>query len=631
MSTIAKTYNSHSPILSVKNLSVSFVLVDGVVVDAVDGLSFSIAPGQTLALVGESGSGKSVSSMAIMRLLDYSPAQIRSGEIIYRPERGQEFNLLDLGKSQIREIRGHRIAMIYQEPMTSLNPVLTIGQQMVEVLKIHLNLSPNQASERAIHWLSKVRLPDAKALLQRYPHELSGGMRQRVMIAMALCCEPNLLIADEPTTALDVTIQAQILQIIRQLQDEMNMAVLFITHDMGVVAQMADDVIVMRKGQVLERGPVQQIFSAPQHPYTKALLNAVPQIGSMKGQHGPSYFTLLDDSSDVNDHLPQLKEPDWQKPLLELKDVTTRFTVKKTWWGKPTHQVFASEKVSLAVYPGETLALVGESGSGKSTVGKMIQQLLPIQQGDMFYQNCSFKAMSKSQKSALQREIQYIFQDHFASLNPRRTIFASIAEPMTTHGLVTGKANVKNRVAQLLEQVGLDESYALRYAHELSGGQRARVCIARALALEPKLLIADESIAALDVSIQAQILNLLMALQAELGLACLFITHDMAVVEKISHRVAVLYLGQIVEYGHREDIFENPQHPYTRKLLSAVPVADPDYKPALLAINEDIPSPVRSVNNPPVEQVLEAVSKHHWVVSHQQKDLDHAQNISHRS
>ncbi|CAG9296950.1 ABC transporter ATP-binding protein [Celerinatantimonas diazotrophica] len=630
MSTIAKTSNSHRPILSVENLSVSFVLEDGVVVDAVDDLNFSIAPGQTLALVGESGSGKSVSSMAIMRLLDYSPAQIRSGEIIYRPEPGQEFNLLQLDKSQIRQIRGRRIAMIYQEPMTSLNPVLTIGQQMVEVLRMHLNLSQHQANERAIHWLSKVRLPDAKAMLQRYPHELSGGMRQRVMIAMALCCEPNLLIADEPTTALDVTIQAQILQIIRQLQEEMNMAVLFITHDMGVVAQMANDVIVMRKGQVLERGPVQQLFSCPDHPYTKALLNAVPQIGSMKGQQGPSYFTLLDEH-EANDNLPKLKEPDWQEPLLELTDVTTRFTVKKTWWGKPTHQVFASEKVSLTVYPGETLALVGESGSGKSTVGKMIQQLLPIQQGDMFYQGRSFQAMNKAEKVALQREIQYIFQDHFASLNPRRTIFASIAEPMTTHHLVAGKANVKRRVIQLLEQVGLDESYAQRYAHELSGGQRARVCIARALALEPKLLIADESIAALDVSIQAQILNLLMALQAKLGLACLFITHDMAVVEKISHRVAVLYLGQIVEYGHREDIFENPQHPYTRKLLSAVPVADPKYKPALLAINEDIPSPVRSVNNPPVAQALQAVSKHHWVVSHQQKDLDHAQNISHGS
>ncbi|MFM2476866.1 ABC transporter ATP-binding protein [Celerinatantimonas sp. MCCC 1A17872] len=630
MSSIANTPNSHLPLLSVKNLSVSFVLEDGEVVDAVDDLNFSIAPGQTLALVGESGSGKSVSSMAIMRLLDYSPAQIRSGEIIYRPDEGQELNLLRLDKTQIRQIRGHRIAMIYQEPMTSLNPVLTIGQQMAEVLKIHLNLSQHEAKERTIHWLSKVRLPDASALLHRYPHELSGGMRQRVMIAMALCCEPNLLIADEPTTALDVTIQAQILQIIRQLQDEMNMAVLFITHDMGVVAQMADDVIVMRKGQVLERGPVQQLFSAPEHSYTKALLNAVPQIGSMSGEHGPSYFTLLEKSA-ANDSLPQLKEPDWNEPLLELKDVTTRFTVKKTWWGKPTHQVFASEKVSLAVYPGETLALVGESGSGKSTVGKMIQQLLPIQQGDMFYQGRSFNAMSKTEKVALQREIQYIFQDHFASLNPRRTIFASIAEPMTTHGLVTTKADVKRRVTELLHQVGLDESYAHRYAHELSGGQRARICIARALALEPKLLIADESIAALDVSIQAQILNLLMSLQAQLGLACLFITHDMAVVEKISHRVAVLYLGQIVEYGHREDIFENPQHPYTRKLLSAVPVADPNYKPALLAINEDIPSPVRSVNNPPIAQALHAVSKHHWVVSHQQKDLDHAQNITHSS
>lgn len=600
-------------LLIVKKLSISFHLENGEHVKAVDDLHFKLDAGKTLALVGESGSGKSVSAMAIMRLLDYSPAVIEQGEIIYRNIEDQsELDLLTIPSAQIRQIRGHRIAMIYQEPMTSLNPVLTIGQQMSEVLTQHLSLNKSLARKRACEWLTKVRLADAQALLNRYPHELSGGMRQRVMIAMALCCEPHLLIADEPTTALDVTIQAQILQLIRELQRELGMAVLFITHDMGVVAQMADDVIVMRQGQILERNSVHSLFKNPKHAYTQALLNAVPQIGSMTDCQGPSYFTLLEDDA-TEPSRPSLKSPDWQQPLLQLEHVTTRFTVQKTWWGKPTHQVFACENVSLSIYPGETLALVGESGSGKSTIGKMIQQLVPIQMGDMIYQGQSFRAMNKPRRIRLQHDIQYIFQDHFASLNPRRTIFASIAEAMITHHLVSNKQEAHHRVHTLLQQVGLDSQYSHRYPHELSGGQRARVCIARALALEPKLLIADESIAALDVSIQAQILNLLMGLQAQLGLACLFITHDMAVVEKISHRVAVLYLGQIVEYGRRQDIFQNPQHPYTKKLLSAVPVADPDYQPKLFDDSDDIPSPIRAVNQPPNTEVLQAISEHHWV------------------
>lgn len=602
---------SANALLTVKQLSISFHLDDGSVVQAVDHLSFKLHGGQTLALVGESGSGKSVSSMAIMRLLDFSPAIIDAGSITYQDGSPEGIDLLQMTSRQARQIRGNRIAMIYQEPMTSLNPVLTIGQQMSEVLITHLKLSKTDAYKRAAKWLSQVRLPDSESLLTRYPHELSGGMRQRVMIAMALCCEPDILIADEPTTALDVTIQAQILQLIRQLQKELNMAVLFITHDMGVVAQMAEHVIVMRHGRMVESAPIDIIFDAPQHPYTQALLNAVPQIGSMKGRQEPEYFALMDDEFSPT-NLPTLKPPKWDAPLLELNNVTTRFTVKKTWYGKPTHQVFASEQVSLAVYPGEILALVGESGSGKSTIGKMIQQLVPIEEGDMLYQGQSFNGMAKTQKIALQREIQYIFQDHFASLNPRRSIFSSIAEPITTHGLLHGRQAVTARVAQLLEQVGLDQSYKNRFPHELSGGQRARVCIARALACEPKLLVADESIAALDVSIQAQILNLLLRLQAELGLACLFITHDMAVVEKISHRVAVLYLGQIVEYDQRSDIFENPQHPYTRKLLAAVPVANPHYQPEWLSLNDEIPSPVRAIDNPPTLAKLHRINEYHW-------------------
>lgn len=601
---------SVAPILKVNNLTVDFPHDNGSSTRAVNQLNLQLYHGKTLALVGESGSGKSVSSMAIMRLLDYTPAQVSSGSIIFQPSKPPAIDLLSLSIDQMRTIRGHRIAMIYQEPMTSLDPVFSIGEQMREVLCHHLRLSHAKAHLRAIEWLRKVRLPDAEGLMQRYPHELSGGMRQRVMIAMALCCEPEILIADEPTTALDVTIQAQILQLIRQLQSELNMAVLFITHDMGVVAQMADDVMVMRHGEVLEQGTVAQIFARPKHPYTQSLLQAVPQIGQMKGQSEPRYFPLIEADADVT--FPPLKSPDWKAPILELKGVTTRFTVNKRWWGKPTHQVFAAELVSFQLYPGETLALVGESGSGKSTIGRMIQQLVPIESGELYFRGKALSKMSRAEKESLQQRIQYIFQDHFASLDPRRTVFQSIVEPMEAHGLHQGQTS--QRVNELLAQVGLAAEFAHRYPHEMSGGQRARVCIARALACEPEIIIADESIAALDVSIQAQILNLMMALQANLGLSFLFITHDMAVVEQISHRVAVLYLGQIVEYGSRAQIFESPMHPYTQKLLDAVPIADPTHIVERTFVDEEIPSPIRSVDNPPVPMRLQFVAPEHWVV-----------------
>ncbi|GAM66205.1 dipeptide transport ATP-binding protein dppD [Vibrio sp. JCM 19236] len=529
-----------------------------------------------MAIVGESGSGKSVTSMSIMRLLEHSGNVDIQGQIDFGLT--SQFDILKMSKQEVEALRGNDIAMIYQEPMTSLNPVLTVGEQICEAIILHQGLSFEQAKAKTIGLLEKVRLPDAHLLFDRYPHQLSGGMRQRVMIAMALSCEPKLLIADEPTTALDVSIQAQILHLIRELQKEFNTAVIFITHDMGVVAEVADRVVVMHQGKVLEQGKVMDIFLNPTHPYTQALLAAVPKLGSMKGEAFPKCLPLL---TYDNGHLKTIGEEaiqdtaDYSRPLLQVDNLSTYFDVKKNFWGKPTHRIFAVEKVSFDIFPGETLALVGESGSGKSTIGRAIQQLLPIFDGDIRFKGDSIYCDDKAKQKLLRQKIQYIFQDAFAALNPKRKIGQSIVEPIHTHNLIQGKQAIQERLIELLEQVGLDESYAERYPHELSGGQRARVGIARALACDPELIIADESIAALDVSIQAKILNLLMELQQKYKLAFLFITHDMAVVEKISHRVAVLYLGQFVEYGTRKAIFENPQHSYTQKLLSAVPVADP--------------------------------------------------------
>ena len=464
--------------------------------------------------------------------------------------------------------------------------------------------------------LEKVRLPDADRLLDSYPHSLSGGMRQRAMIAMALSCQPVLLIADEPTTALDVTIQAQILNIIRELQQDLNTAVMFITHDMGVVAQMADDVVVMWRGRQVERGSVEQIFNAPQHPYTRALLAAVPRLGSMRGQALPKRTPLivLDGDQLRETGTEQLQDTvDARAPLLTVEKLSTRFDVGHNLLGRVTHRVHAVEEVSFDIYPGETLALVGESGSGKSTIGKTLQQLIESSSGTIRFKGQDIRAFDKAGQRQLRQDIQYIFQDPYASLDPRKTVGFSIAEPIVTHGLLPDAKAVQQRLAELLECVGLLPEHAKRYPHEFSGGQRQRVCIARALACNPKLIIADESVSALDVSIQAQILDLLMALQAERGLSYLFITHDMAVVEKISHRVAVMYLGQIVEIGTRQDIFENPQHAYTRKLLSAVPVAEPGHHIDARLIQGEIPSPVRKVGNEPAILHFTQVSPSHRV------------------
>ncbi len=569
---------------------------------AVDNLDFDVRPGRTLAIVGESGSGKSVTSMAIMRLTDYNGGRISTGQILFRDGDDREVDLTQASDEQMRAIRGNDIAMIFQEPMTSLNPVFTIGDQIVEAIMLHQQLSRSAARQSARKLLEKVRLPDAEQLLDRYPHQLSGGMRQRVMIAMALSCQPRLLIADEPTTALDVTIQAQILNTIRELQRDLGTAVIFITHDMGVVAEMADDVVVMLRGKKVEQGAVEDIFNAPKHPYTRALLAAVPRLGSLTGRDLPLRTPQTVLEGDTLREVGETREQDtasYDEPVLRVDKLTTRFDVGHNLFGRVTHRVHAVEQVSFDVYPGETLALVGESGSGKSTIGKTLQQLVAPTSGAVRYNGQDIFSMDSAGRQRLRQEIQYIFQDPYASLDPRKTVAFSIAEPIRTHGLLTGEDAIARRVGELLEQVGLKPEHATRYPHEFSGGQRQRVCIARALASNPKLIIADESVSALDVSIQAQILNLLMDLQKDRGLSYLFITHDMAVVEKVSHRVAVLYLGQIVELGTRRQIFESPQHAYTRKLLAAVPVAEPGRHIDTSLIEGEIPSPVRRVGDEP--------------------------------
>ncbi|MDH1300257.1 dipeptide ABC transporter ATP-binding protein [Achromobacter aegrifaciens] len=584
-----------------RGVSVDFNTENGVF-RAVDNLDFEVRPGRTLAIVGESGSGKSVTSMAIMRLTDYTSGRIATGQILFRDDSDREIDLTAASDEDMRAIRGNDIAMIFQEPMTSLNPVFTVGDQIVEAIMLHQQLSRSAARLAARKLLEKVRLPDAEQMLDRYPHQLSGGMRQRVMIAMALSCQPRLLIADEPTTALDVTIQAQILNTIRELQRDLGTAVIFITHDMGVVAEMADDVVVMLRGKKVEQGTVDEIFNAPKHPYTRALLAAVPRLGSLTGRDLPLRTPQTVLEGDTLREVGETREQDtarYDEPVLRVEKLTTRFDVGHNFFGRVTHRVHAVEEVSFDVYPGETLALVGESGSGKSTIGKTLQQLVAPTSGAVRYNGQDIFSMDSAGRQRLRQEIQYIFQDPYASLDPRKTVAFSIAEPIRTHGLLTSEDAIARRIGELLEQVGLKPEHAKRYPHEFSGGQRQRVCIARALASNPKLIIADESVSALDVSIQAQILNLLMDLQKDRGLSYLFITHDMAVVEKVSHRVAVLYLGQIVELGTRRQIFESPQHAYTKKLLAAVPVAEPGRHIDTSLIEGEIPSPVRRVGDEP--------------------------------
>ncbi|WP_374313952.1 ABC transporter ATP-binding protein [Dongia sp.] len=575
---MAVTKNTGDILLDVRDLSVEFASPKGAV-RVIDRLSFDLRAGETLCIAGESGSGKSVTALSLMGLLPKPGGRIAQGSAQFLGR-----DLFKLSEPEMAEIRGNEIAMIFQEPMTSLNPVLSIGTQLTEGLVRHLGLSRAGARQRALEALEAVRISEPQRRLKQYPHELSGGMRQRVMIAMAMAAKPKILIADEPTTALDVTIQAQILELMATLQRETGTAIIMITHDMGVVAEIADRVVVMKKGEAVERGETAAIFAHQNHAYTKALLAAVPSFS-----HGAA--------------APLAPDLGGAKPLIEVKDLIVRFDVKGGLLQQVQQRVHAVEKVSFDLMPGETLALVGESGCGKSTTGKALMHLVPCS-GDIRIEGEAAGRKSSAELKAIRRRVQMIFQDPLASLDPRMNVGDLVMEPLVIHGIGT-PAERREKAAELFRRVGLTPDQLARFPHEFSGGQRQRICIARALALGPKAIVADECVSALDVSIQAQILELMQELQDELGIAYLFISHDMAVVERISHRVAVMSMGQIVETGPTRAVLGNPQHAYTRKLLSAVPIPDParrhaeEWQRDRKRIEGEVPSPFRPADFTP--------------------------------
>ncbi|RUU83085.1 ABC transporter ATP-binding protein [Mesorhizobium sp. M7A.F.Ca.MR.362.00.0.0] len=579
------------PILDIANLCVSVRGEDGER-EVVSDLSLTLSRGETLCIAGESGSGKSMTALAIMQLLPQPAARISSGKIHLG-----DTDLTTLDERRMRRIRGDRIAMIFQEPMTSLNPVLSIGRQLTESIEAHTSLSQGEARQRAIEALKAVRIPEAESRLKQFPHELSGGMRQRVMIAMALALEPDVLIADEPTTALDVTVQGEVLELLRDLQRQHGTSVILITHDMGVVAEMADRVIIMRHGRMVEEGKTADIFARPQADYTRELLAAVPRIGSGIGRQK---------SRDAETAMPA--------NVAEVNDLHVRFDLHGGFFGRVTRRVHAVEGVTFSIAPNETLALVGESGCGKSTTAKALAGLVPYS-GDIAVGGRNLSGLGRDERKAVRRDVQMIFQDPYASLDPRMRVGELVAEPLLIHGIAS-KQERSDRVAALFERVGLSADQMELYPHEFSGGQRQRVCIARALALRPKLIIADESVSALDVSVQARVLDLLKELQREFGVAYLFISHDMAVVENISDRVAVMYLGQIVEMGTRDQVFSNPRHPYTRRLIEAVPVPDPAKRRSRFArLDQEIPSATRRIGEAPLKLALRDVGNGHLVAA----------------
>ncbi|MTJ03388.1 MAG: ABC transporter ATP-binding protein [Sediminimonas qiaohouensis] len=597
------------PIVDIRNLRVEFQTKDGEVV-GVEDVSFSINPGETVCIVGESGSGKSVSSLSLMRLVEFGGGKIAGGRLIFDRKDDTETDLAKTPQNLMRTIRGNEIGMIFQEPMTALNPVFTVGRQLTEGLRVHSGMSRKDAEARALDLLREVRIPEPEARLKQYPHELSGGMRQRVVIAMAMACRPRLLIADEPTTALDVTIQAEILALMDRLKRETGTAVMFITHDMAVVAQMADRVVVMFRGNKVEEGTVEEIFENPQHDYTKALLSAVPKLGEMNGKDLPEPMRLLGvDGQDVR------PIPGTTEPLLKVRNLTTRFPVKGGFFRRTVAQVHAVEDVSFTINKGRTLSLVGESGCGKSTAGRSLLRLVEPQSGTIDLAGLDVMGLSHRDLRRARLDMQMVFQDPFASLNPQMQLADQVAEPMWNFGTYKG-AELNKRVEMLFDRVELPRTFLRRFPHELSGGQRQRVAIARALALNPKLIVADESVSALDVSVQAQVLNLMMELQAELGLSYLFISHDMAVVERVSHDVGVMYLGRIVEMGPRRAVFEDPRHPYTQALMKAVPIADPRRRKTEKDLNfKPIPSPIHPLDYEPATSEYEEVSKGHFVLT----------------
>ena len=581
-----------TPLLSVRDLSVTFNTRAGRV-EAVRGLEFDLWPGETLAIVGESGSGKSVTALTIMRLIEREGGRI-SGSMALARRSGEVVDLMTAEDRMLRQIRGNEISMIFQEPMTSLNPVLTIGAQLAEVIILHRKCQSDEALDEARRLIERVKIPDAARRLTQFPHELSGGMRQRVMIAMALACQPRLLIADEPTTALDVTVQAEILALIRQLQDEIGMALIFITHDMGVVAEVADRVIVMRHGEKVEENALIPLFATPRNSYTKALLAAVPRLG----MGSPLLEPVRADA----------------QPVLAVSGLVKRFPLSGGLLKRAVAMVHAVDDVSFEIRKGETLGLVGESGCGKTTTGRALMRLIEPTEGSIRIAGQEMTGLAGDQLRAARRNIQMIFQDPYASLNPRLQIMTSVTEPLLIHRPDISADERREIAAGLLERVGLKAEHLDRYPHQFSGGQRQRVAIARALALKPKVIVADEPVSALDVSIRAQVIELLVQLQKELGVAYLFISHDMAVVEQMSHRVAVMHMGRIVEIGHSAEVLNRPRHDYTRRLLSSVPIPDPALRKArVIDAAREIRSPVYPLGQSPIRLPLVEVSSGHFV------------------
>ena len=579
---------SNQPLLEVKNLVTEFQTEEETV-RAVNNVSFTLNRGETIGIVGESGSGKSVTSLSVMRLIPDPPGKIVSGEIIYHSPKGP-VDLTQLSSKEMRQYRGNDISMIFQEPMTSLNPVYTCGDQVIEAIMLHQNVKQAEAKRKVIDLFKLVELPRPEAIYDSYPHQLSGGQKQRVMIAMAMSCHPSILIADEPTTALDVTVQKTILELMNDLQLKHHMGIMFITHDLGVIAELADKVLVMYKGNIVEQGNVLEIFTNPQHPYTKGLLACRPPLG--KRLHKlPTVDNFMRMSSDgvieesemsVEEALKQQevtpeeranfhKKIYNQKPILEVKNLRTYFPLERTFFGRVKSHVKAVNDVTFDVYPGETLGLVGESGCGKTTLGRTILRLIDPTAGKIFFQGKDITFLNQDQLREIRKDIQIIFQDPYSSLNPRLTIGEAIMEPMRVHGILKNDKERKKKVIELLDKVSLGEKHFNRYPHEFSGGQRQRICIARTLGLNPKFIICDESVSALDVSVQAQVLNLLNELKTEFNFTYIFISHDLSVVKFMSDRMVVMNEGRIEELGDADEIYSNPQREYTKSLISSIP------------------------------------------------------------
>ncbi|MEI8136163.1 MAG: ABC transporter ATP-binding protein [Bacteroidota bacterium] len=594
------------PLLEVKNLVTQFK-TDDEFIKAVNDISFTLHKGEKIGIVGESGSGKSVTSLSIMQLIPNPPGKITQGEIIYHTKDNKIVDLVKTKNDEMRHYRGNEIAMIFQEPMTSLNPVITCGNQVMEVILLHQKISKKEAREKTIKLFEEVQLPNPTLMLDRYPHQLSGGQKQRVMIAMAMSCNPNILIADEPTTALDVTVQKTILELMKKLQMEHNMGILFITHDLGVIAELADTVVVMYKGKVVEQGPVLDIFSNPQHPYTKSLLACRPPLDiRVKRLPVVSDFMYRDElgniieidkkvSDAINSVIITSEERKknhvelYQRDkLLELKNVKTWFPSEKTLFGKVLSYTKAVDDVTFDVYEGETLGLVGESGCGKTTLGRTILKLTDAMDGQIFYKRQELIRMKEADFRPHRKDMQIIFQDPYSSLNPRITVGDAIMEPMKVHNIFPTSKQRRDRVFDLLKKVGLDEKYFHRYPHEFSGGQRQRICIARALGLSPKFIICDESVSALDVSVQAQVLNLLNELKQEFKFTYIFISHDLSVVKFMSDRMVVMQKGRVVEMGDPDEIYINPKSDYTRKLIDSIPKGNIENIKAAIAQKESI-------------------------------------------